>query len=190
MKINKSYLYPVLILFISILFNSCSKKQEQTQNEPPKTDTVSSQNQTAGADTSSKKLDGLKITKKDVQRKFNEIKMSFDKKDETLGNNEIFIGDMNGDGINDALVYYVIVPKGGNITLKSGVVVYLADSVKLNQLLQYDFPYTAYVDKIKDNLIYCIRTEFRPTDPACCPSVKKPFKMKLEDNKLVLADLK
>lgn len=127
---------------------------------------------------------------KDVRKKFNEIKKTFEKGDETLGSTDVKIGDINGDGLDDALVYYVIAPKDGNITLRTGVVIYINDKEKLNLLLQYDFPYVAYVDKIKDNLLYCVRTEFRPTDPACCPSIKKPFKMKLKDDKLVLADLK
>ena len=189
MKKFISYYFISVLFGFSIFMFSCGKK-EQPQSEIPKTDTNTSQNQTAGVDTSSAVPTDSKITKKDVQRKFNEIKYKFDKEDETIGSTDFKFGDLNNDGKDEALVYYVIVPKGGNITLRTGVVVYTRENDKLNELLQYDFPYTAYVDKIKDNLLYCVRTEFRHTDPACCPSIKKPFKMKLENDKLVLADLK
>jgi len=183
------YSFIAVIISFSFFTFSCGKK-EQPQSEIPKTDTITSHNQTAGIDTASASSTDSKITKKEVQRKFNEIKYTFEKEDETIGSTEIKFGDLNNDGKDEALVYYVIVPKGGNITLRTGVVIYKSENDKLNQLLQYDFPYMAYVDKIKDNLLYCVRTEFRHTDPACCPSIKKPFKMKLENDKLVLADLK
>ena len=189
MKILFNYYFIIVIFGFSLFIFSCGKK-EQPQSEIPKIDTITSQNQTAGADTTSTRTPDSKITKKDVQRKFNEIKYTFEKEDETIGSTEIKFGDLNNDCKDEALVYYVIVPKGGNITLRTGVVIYKYENDKLNQLLQYDFPYTAFVDKIKDNLLYCVRTEFRHTDPACCPSIKKPFKMKLDNDKLVLADLK
>lgn len=181
--------YSGFFILLSFLIISCGKKEQPTV-EIPKPDTVTTHEQTTGVDTANKNLAESKFTKKDVQRKFGEIRNSFDKDDESLGSTEVRIGDINGDGKEDALIDYVIVPKGGNITLRTGVAVYIYDGEKLNLLLQYDFPYIAYVDKIKDNLLYCVRTEFRKSDPACCPSIKKPFKMKLEDNKLVLADLK
>jgi hypothetical protein len=190
MKHSEKFLFITIIFVISVFLNSCSKKEQTQNNVPQPVATVTTQNQTAGDDTANVTLSESKMTKKDVQKKFNEIRKEFDKADEILGNTDIKIGDINGDGKDDALVNYVIVPKDGNIVLRSGVVIYSNDGEKLNFILKYDFPYTAYVDKIKDNLLFCIRTEFRPTDPACCPSVKKPFKMKLEDNKLVLADLK
>jgi hypothetical protein len=165
------------VISLTFLFHSCSKKEEQKKTEEQAFDSTK-----IGTDSIFASSDS-KVTSKDVKKKFNEIKQKFENELDVVGNTEVRFVDLSNDGREEALLYYSLVAKGGNAVTGSGIVLYKIDGVKLNLLLDYNLD-GAVVKSIKDGQINCVKYEYAAGDPNCCPSKKKPFKLKLENNKL------
>lgn len=172
----------LLVLLIVLFFFSCSKKEEQV--EVQKKDTVKT------TDTTSVKPDTLvssssaSLTSSDVKKKFNEIKKNYENKLDEIGKTEVRFADLLNDGTEYAILYYNLVARGGNVMTGSGLILYKIINNKLEFLLNYNLD-GAVIKSIKDGQINCIKYEFAPGDPGCCPSIKKPFKLKFENNKLI-----
>jgi hypothetical protein len=93
----------------------------------------------------------------------------------------LIFGDINGDGLNDAIAD-IDFDDGGNRPWKDNTVLYVertADGYKVKEKLPL-FGYR-YVQSgsIKDGLIELRGIDWTKDDPMCCPSIKENFKVKL-----------
>jgi hypothetical protein len=176
-KSNKIILLFSIGLF-AFLFFSCTKKEEQKKSEEQIVDSVKTDMDSLLVSSNTK------VTSKDVKNKFNEIKKKYENELDDVGNTEVRFVDLGNDGKEVALLYYGLVAKGGNAVTGSGIVLYKIEGNKLEFLLDYNLD-GAVVKSIKDGQINCMKYEYAAGDPNCCPSKKKPFKLKFENNKLI-----
>jgi len=164
------------ITFLVILFFSCSKKEEQKKDINQVMDTIKTSMDSIITNSTSK------ITSTDVKKKFYEIKKKYENDLDGVGNTEVKFSDLTGDGIEEAILYYTLVAKGGNAMTGSGLVAYRINDNKLEFLLDYNLD-GAIIKSVKEGQIYCIKYDYAAGDPSCCPSKKKPFKLKFDNNK-------
>lgn len=181
----------ILILFSFILFSvlifSCSKKEQEAQvDKQQQNKTVDSVIKFDSVKTAGDSLfssSNKKFTSKDVRKKFLEIKKKYENKLDEVGSTDVRFNDLDSDGKEEAVLYYGLVARGGNIMTGSGLVIYRIEGDKLEFLTDYNLD-GAVVKSIKDGQLNCVKYEYATGDPSCCPSKKKPFKLKLENNKL------
>jgi hypothetical protein len=178
MKRPNNILLVICALTLTFVFFSCSKKEEQSKTEEVKVDSAKT-----GADSVFLSSDS-RMTSKDVKKIFGEIKQKYENELDVIGNTEVRFVKLGSDGRETALLYYSLVARGGNAVTGSGIVLYKTDGSKLEFLLDYNLD-GAVVKSVKDGQINCVKYEYAAGDPNCCPSKKKPFKLKFEYNKLV-----
>jgi hypothetical protein len=108
---------------------------------------------------------------------------------------EVILGDLNGDGVNDAIVNY----NGSEGTLASafrGNWVFVMEQENANVITAnfgtgiYEndfclFPYPVSVTKIENGIVYCTSCEYIFGDARCCPSINIELTYKLVNNKMV-----
>jgi hypothetical protein len=175
-KLNNVILIIQIFLF-SLYILSCSKKDEQKKNDIQSTDTVKSNYDSITTNGTSK------VSALDVKKKFDEIKRKYESELDVIGNKEVRFVDLDNNGVEEAILYYSLVAKGGNAMTGSGIILYKIEGSKLEFLLDYNLD-GAVVKSIKDGELNCVKYEYVAGDPNCCPSKKKPFKLKYQENKL------
>jgi hypothetical protein len=175
-KQNRTFLFLNIVL-LGIFIFSCSKKEEQKKIEEQFSDTVKTGSDSIFASSTSK------FTSNEVRKKFNEIKKKYENELDVVANTEVRFSDLNGDGKDEALLYYGLAAKGGNAMTGSGLILYKINDDKLEFLSDYNLD-GAVIKSIKDGQLNCVKYEYAAGDPSCCPSKKKPFKLKFENNKL------
>jgi hypothetical protein len=164
-------------ILLGLFFFSCSKKEEQKEDVSQNIDSIS-----IGADSIYLNKTS-KVTSTDVKKKFNEVRKKYETELDVVGNTEVRFVDFNNDGVEEALLYYTLVAKGGNAMTGSGILLYKIIDNKVEFLLDYNLD-GAIIKSIKDGQLNCVKYEYASGDPNCCPSKKKPFKLKFENNKL------
>jgi hypothetical protein len=174
---NKIFLY-LSIFLLGFFFFCCSKKEEQKKSEEQTIDSVKTTTDSVFASSTSK------LTSKDIKKKFNEIRKKYENELDVVGNTEVRFSDLNNDGKEEAVLYYGLVAKGGNAVTGSGLVIYNIIENNPEFLTDYNLD-GAVLKSIKDGQFNCVKYEYAAGDPNCCPSKKKPFKLKFENNKLV-----
>lgn len=120
----------------------------------------------------------------------------------------ILFGDLNGDGITDALIDYCIEATeedrdagGGNALMflqcmEEGFAVYIKSGneyiLKADKGKDYfsddGFAYNA--DKIENGKILCSNISYADDDPRCCPSLKRTIYLVFQNNKIVKPEQK
>ena len=98
-----------------------------------------------------------------------------------------FIGDLNGDGVNDGVAHFGCLIKGnvGNASGGSGIAIFLVNNNKL-EFIGTEEDYIGFVpSKIASGVVYGEQLDYGPDDPRCCPSIKTKIKLKFSNNKLV-----
>lgn len=175
MKRSSNNLFIFIFIILSLFLFSCSKKEER------KKDDITVDSIKVDSD-SNIKSNNSEISALDVKKKFGEIKRNYENELDIIGNTEVKFSDLTGEGNDEAILFYTLVAKGGNILTGSGLVIYKISDNKLLFLQDYNLE-GAIVKSIKDKLINCIKYEYATGDPACCPSKKKPFRLKYENNK-------
>ena len=105
---------------------------------------------------------------------------------------EIALGDINGDNLIDAVVYYSLEPAiddagGGNAILYlPGLVAYINTGKNLIMTDHTDDFYAEGLTKIMNGVIFLEGHDYAIDDPRCCPSIKTTIKFVLKNNKLTL----
>lgn len=165
------------IALLGLLFFSCSKKEEQKKDINISVDTSVIKTDTLITSSSST------LTSSDVRKKFSEVNKKYENELDEIGKTDVKFADLLNDGTEFAILYYNLVAKGGNALTGSGLLIYKIENNKLEFLIDYNLD-GAVVKSIKEGIISCIKYDYAPGDPSCCPSKKKPFKLKYENNKL------
>lgn len=165
------------IILLALIFFSCSKKEEQVKNTEQNIDSVKINSDTVTYTKS------LKISSSDARKKFSEIKKKYENDLDAIGNTEVKFADLTRDGNEEAILFYSLVARGGNIMTGSGLVIYKIVSDKLEFYKDYNLD-GAVIKSIKDGEINCMKYDYAPGDPSCCPSRKKPFRLKFDNDKI------
>lgn len=179
-KLSNILVIACFSLFL-LTFISCSKKNQQT--EIGKSDSTVTLDSTINKSETGLKSSSSTLTNKDVIKKFNEVKKKYENELDEVGKTDVKFVDLSGDGKEYAMLSYNLVAKGGNIMTGSGLVLYKIINNKLEFLLDYNLD-GAVIKSVKDGYINCMKYDYAPGDPECCPSKKKPFRLKFENDKL------
>jgi hypothetical protein len=163
-------------VFFTIFLSSCSKKEEQKKDINQNIDTLLTGGDSVFVNSTSK------VNSTDVKKKFNEKKKNYENELDVISSTEVRFSDFTGDGTEEALLYYTLTAKGGNAMTGSGIVLYKISGTNLEFMLDYNLD-GAVIKSIKDGQLNCVKYEYAAGDPNCCPSKKKPFKLKFENNK-------
>ncbi len=95
---------------------------------------------------------------------------------------DTFIGDLNGDDIDDGLVRYGS-SWGGNAA-SIGLAAFLVKDENLELACMTEEFYVTPI-KISKNIIHCEKRDYATGDANCCPSIITEVKLQLKGNKLV-----
>jgi hypothetical protein len=163
-------------VFFSILLSSCSKKDEQEKDNNQNIDTSFTWQDSVFVNSA------LKVNSLDVKKKFFEIKNNYENDFDIISSTDVRFSDFTGDGTEEALLYFTLTAKGGNAMTGSGIVLYKISGSNLEYMLDYNLD-GAIIKSIKNGQLNCVKYEYAAGDPNCCPSKKKPFKLKYENNK-------
>ncbi|WP_067139002.1 hypothetical protein [Oceanivirga salmonicida] len=130
-----------------------------------------------------KELDIIKETQKLFDQYAPKIKKI---NDAEIGSTEIFVGDLNNDGLDDAIVFFVLNPAGGgNLIVSTEMAVYLNKGNKMKVVAGYS-PKTIFSPtEIKNNKIHIIEYEYAEGDNYHFPSIEKHKYLILKGNKLI-----
>ncbi len=99
----------------------------------------------------------------------------------------IVSGDLNGDGSSDVVAHYSCGIKGsmGNASTGSGEAIFIN---KDNQykIVGWEEKFRNFIpNKIYTGILYGEEVEYAPTDPNCCPSLKREIQLKLVGSNLI-----
>ncbi len=123
--------------------------------------------------------------KKKASKEFNKNYTKFQIKGSGIGYNEVFLGDMTGDGKIDAVVYYALTPKdGGNAFLGNGIVVYANNNGIIKEVTAFKPNFRFIVKEIMDNKLHIIKLEYAKDDAPDFPSIETLKYFILKGNKL------
>jgi hypothetical protein len=168
----------LIIIFISIFISSCKDRSPQ-----PETDkTLKTDTNVVLLDTATKSAGG-KITKEEVLKMFSKESHKIENKFDQIQQKKVYFSDLNGNGYEEAIVYYTLVARGGTAWTGSGLIVYEKVNDELKLIDKYDCG-NSVIKEIKDGVLYMQELEYAPGDPNCCPSIKKPYKLGLINGKI------
>lgn len=157
---------PVVLSLIVVLFSCCKKENNVTdikKQVPVKIDV---------------KAQALKL--------FNDEAAYIESKEGgKIYDPKVLVGDLNRDGLNDAVVWYSLQPSdGGNYHIKEGLCVYVAtqNSVLNSAVYKMDDLFT--LESIFDGKIKIFIYQYSKDDVPNNPSIKVSKYLILRDNKL------
>jgi hypothetical protein len=127
-------------------------------------------------------------TKSDVKELFISKSTDLDGDDYSVEKDELKIdlGDLNNDGLSDAIVDFSFYSNtGGNANLGGGFMVFINDGEKITykSWMETSNLKLDYVDE--HGKIKATRMEYGENDPRCCPSISTSVDFKYENGKLI-----
>ena len=123
---------------------------------------------------------------KKVLMQFDKNSSKFEDQDAIIASNTVFLGDLNADNINDAVVFYALAPReGGNANMGSGLVVFLNDGKTVKEVSAISPDFMFYVKEIADYKLQIIKLEYTSEDMFGNPTQETPvFYILNNQNKL------
>jgi hypothetical protein len=91
-------------------------------------------------------------------------------------------GDFNGDGLGDVVIYFNLVPKGGNSIMTQSLVLYKNTGKTVKVIAGFEPNYLFEFVGFKNNKIVINKLEYLDDDPRCCPSKSKPHTLTIQGN--------
>lgn len=129
-----------------------------------------------------KKFDVKKETQKLFDRNAPKLEKS---RGAIIGNSEFFVGDLNDDGLDDALVFIILNPaEGGNMVVGREMIIYINKGKKMTAFTTYDSDKIFRPVEIKKNKIHLIEYEYTKGDSLSNPSIEKHKYLILNGKKL------
>ncbi len=189
------YLSIVGLAWLSYSCNTSTDNQDQTNNEQIKTLNPLEETK-AIFQESLGKYDSLSVEDTDSTYTFFVIPKNedYDHEKELYGafsieKKSLKQGDIDGDGLDDAVVQYSYTPHLDNNTLIYFKVLLQKDGkfVESGEIFgggRCEGPIVSLKD-IKRGIINFTGQEYASGDPCCCPSIKKDLSYKLENGKLI-----
>lgn len=186
--IQGRFLFSMVVVFFFISCNDNSKKETELlkkENELLRREfELNTEKQEIGK-TPIKKIDVKKETQKLFDKYSSEIEKS---KGAVIANSEFIIGDLNDDGLEDAIAFFILTPaEGGNMIIGQEMIVYLNEGDKMKVVARYNPEKTFRPIEIKNNKIHIIEYEYAADDFPNRPSIEKHNYLILNGNKLTLS---
>jgi len=175
---KRSKIILLSLVFSGLFICSCSNKKEQRQGIYQNRDSLPVRPDSIYYSSTSN------LNSTDIIYKFSEIKKYYENEYDTVGSTDVRFNDFDGDGIDEALLYYSLTTRGGNYVKGSGLILYKISGGKPEFLLDYNLD-GAVIKSIKGNMLKCVKYEYESGDANCCPSKKKPFILEFEKNKFI-----
>jgi hypothetical protein len=92
-------------------------------------------------------------------------------KDAAIGASEAFTGDLNSDGMTDAVVFFVLTPKeGGNMVLGQGLAVYINQGNDMKVVAGFEPDYSFRVEGINEGKLHIVRLDYAENNQLNRPS--------------------
>lgn len=183
---SKNYIFIIGLIFLVSLstlgykFWSSSKKETPlTVQTPTVTNQPSIDNQ---ANSQSGSIDAKGI----ALRKFDEYSPKIEaSKDAAIGSSEAYTGDLNHDGLEDVIVFFVLSPKeGGNALMGQGIAVYVNEGTDMKVIAGFEPDYIFRVEGINNNKIHIVRLDYAENDNPGWPSIETHKYLILNGNRL------
>ncbi|MCX2678735.1 hypothetical protein OOZ15_02165 [Galbibacter sp. EGI 63066] len=129
--------------------------------------------------------------KKETQKLFDSYAPEIEKSNGyVIDNSKLLIGDLNDDGHEDALVFFVLTPVGGgNMIMGTQMAVYLNRGDKMEVVAGYDPQKIFKPIEIMNNEIHLIEYEYANEDAPNRPSIENHKCLILNGNKLMESGL-
>lgn len=193
MKTNSFKFLSILLLIFFISCNNSQKEKElelkereldlkekelNLKNAEPETETK----------TEVKAEAKVKINAKQIaQQKFNNYAPKIEKTNGVIiQNQEIFVGDLNYDDLEDAVVWYTCSPaEGGNANAGQGLSVYINTGTDMKVVGGFEPEYLFKVIKISNNRIKITKQEYAENDSPGWPSIEKVKYLMLSGNNVM-----
>ncbi|MCP2029725.1 hypothetical protein L1276_004919 [Flavobacterium sp. HSC-32F16] len=105
--------------------------------------------------------------------------------DAILDGQESYTGDFTGDGIEDVVIYFSLVPRdGGNAIVGQGLTLYQNNGYDVKVIGGYDPDTLFRFDKISNGNIYVEKLEYAENDGHCCPSIITEHRLTISGSKV------
>tara|TARA_R110002051_G_C8663577_1_gene489358 strand:+ start:118 stop:684 length:567 start_codon:yes stop_codon:yes gene_type:complete len=176
-------IFTSLLLFVSCKDSSSAKETEllKKENELLKKELELNKRQT----------EEKNVVKIDVEREtkklFDQYAPKIEKTNSAIiSNSEILIGDLNDDGLDDSLVYFVLTPaEGGNMLVGQEMAIYLNNGESMKVVAGYNPQNLFRPASIENNKIHIIEYEYAEDDYPNRPSIEVHKYFVLNGNKLL-----
>jgi hypothetical protein len=130
----------------------------------------------------------IKIDPKNIaQQKFNNyIPKIEESKNAIVNNNKIFIGDLNNDNLDDAVVSFLLTPaEGGNMIIGEGMSVYINTGKDMKVVSGFEPDYLFKIIKISNNRIEIAKQDYAKNDAIGWPSIETIKYLMLSGNDII-----
>ncbi len=127
-------------------------------------------------------------TKLEVKKLFASVSSDLDEEDYSVEKDEVKIdlGDLNNDGLLDAVVdFYFYSNDGGNANLGGGLMVFVnnGETISYSCWMETNNTKLDYINE--SGLIKAIKMEYAEDDPRCCPSISTSVDYRFQNDELV-----
>ncbi len=122
-----------------------------------------------------------------TMQKFNSYSSKIEQsKGAVIGNNEIFVGDLNHDELEDSVVWFVLTAEGGgNAVVGQGMSVYLNTGNDVKVVCGYEPDFLFRVIKIANNKVKIVKMEYAENDRNGWPSIETDLFLLLNGNTII-----
>ena len=130
----------------------------------------------------------IKIDPKNIaQQKFNNYIPKIEtSKNAIVANNKIFIGDLNNDNLDDAVVWFLLTPaEGGNMFVGEGMSVYINTGKDMKVVSGFEPNYMFKIIKISNNRIKIAKQDYAENDQTGWPSIETIKYLMLSGNDII-----
>lgn len=185
---KKSNYFKIAFLFIILIFiSSCNNAQKEKELELKERELELKERElNLKADANPKP--NIKINpKKIAERKFlNYAHKIEESKGAVIANSEVFVGDINYDDLDDAVVWFALTPAGGgNMLIGEGMSVYINVGNDMKVISGFEPDYMFKVIKISNNRIKITKQEYSKDDLPGWPSIETVKYLMLSGNHIM-----
>ncbi|MDO9137090.1 MAG: hypothetical protein Q7U21_04660 [Lutibacter sp.] len=177
----------ISVLFLTLIV-SCNSSQKEKELELKERELDLKERELNLKTIETKTAVKVKINPKNIaQQKFNNFAPQIEKSNgAVIANQETFIGDLNYDDLDDAVVWFTLSPAiGGNARLGEGLSVYLNTGNDMKVFGGYEPEYMFKVINISNNRIKITKQEYAANDYPGWPSIEIVKYLMLSGNKVM-----
>ena len=183
---KKSYYFKIAFLFIIIIFtSSCNNAQKEKELELKERELELKERELNLKNNAKPKMkiDPKKIAEGKFLNYSHKIEES---KGAVIANSEVFVGDLNYDDLDDAVVWFALTPEGGgNMLIGEGMSVYLNVGNDMEVISGFEPDYMFKVIKISNNRIKITKQEYSKDDLPGWPSIETVKYLMISGNQII-----
>lgn len=178
------YIIASLLFVLTISCNNNSQKEKELELKERELDLKEKELKLTATETKVKvNINPKKIAKQKFANYAPKIEKS---KGVIIQNQEIFVGDLNHDDLDDAVVWFTLSPaEGGNTDAGQGLSVYINTGNDMKAIADYEPDYMFTVIKISKNRIKITKQEYAEGDYPKWPSIETVKYLMLSGNRVI-----